>query len=64
MYVQAMIDKGKSELSTVRLTKKKTLKRKTLTVQTPFELKTAKRVRIDEVPADNGEKYEPLWQQV
>ena len=44
--------------------KKKNKKRKrTLTVQTPFELKTSKRVRLD-LEEKPSQTYEPLWAQI
>jgi hypothetical protein len=41
-------------------------KKKTLTIFTPFELRTAKRIRIESEKMDQSESstYEPLWLQI
>jgi hypothetical protein len=41
-------------------------KKKTLTIFTPFELRTAKRIRIETEQMDQTETsiYEPLWLQI
>lgn len=41
-------------------------KKKSLTVCAPFELRTSKRIKIDEdfMSQENSQPYEPLWLQV
>ena len=75
----AMLHKGQQLMTTLdcleRLKAKKALivrerikrhQRKTLTVSTPFELRTQKRMRV-EIEGEQTEKqeqYEPLWAQI
>lgn len=41
-------------------------KRRALTISTPFELQTMKRVKLDVEDSQNAnkEEYEPLWAQI